>query len=133
MKFGVIVMSVAVALLLAVAGCQTTASPMPKGTPLEVPSEAHLGEYITVRVGLESEQPCRLILATEHQTGVDNYLSPAKKLTYPDNNNVVVMHEQVPWDLVPGVYVLRVVQMRYDGDTEGAEIVSQTFMVTPPE
>ena len=133
MKTGAIVMSVTVALLVAVADCQTAASPTPKPTPLEVPSEAHPGEYITVRVRLESEQPCRLILATEHQTGVDNYLSPEKQLVYPANDNVVVMHEQIPWDLFPGVYVLRVVQMRYDGDTEGAEIVSQTLTVTPPE
>ena len=133
MKAGTILMSVAVALLVAVAGCQTAASPTPQATPLEVPSEAHPGEYITVRVRLESEQPCRLILATEHRTGVDNYLSLQQQLVYPDNNNVVVMHEEIPWDLDPGVYVLRVVQMRYDGDTEGAEIVSQAFLVTPPE
>lgn len=133
MKDGGIALSVAVALLVAVAGCQTTASPPPQATPLEVPGEAHRGEYITVRVRVEGGRPCRLILARSYRTGVDNYLSPERKLVYPANDNVVVLHEQIPWHLEPGPYVLRVVQMRYDGDTEGTEILNRTFLVAPPE
>ena len=102
-------------------------------TPLEVPKEGSLGEYINVRIQLSSNQPCVLMLSTVHKTEIDNYLAPytRKTLVYPDNNKVVVWHEQIPWETVPGSYVLRVIQMRHDGDTEGAEIFSQHFKVKP--
>jgi hypothetical protein len=101
-------------------------------TPLEVPKEGSRGEFITVRIRLSSDQPCVLMLSTVHKTEIDNYLAPhtTKTLVYPDNNKVVVWHERIPWETVPGShYVLRVVQMRHDGDTEGKEIFSQDFIV----
>jgi len=100
-------------------------------TPLEVPKEGSPGEYINVRIQLSSDQPCVLMLSTVHKTEIDNYLAPytTKTLVYPDNNKVVVWHERIPWETVPGSYVLRVIQMRHDGDTEGIEIFSQDFKV----
>jgi hypothetical protein len=100
-------------------------------TPLEVPKEGILGEYITVRIQLSSDQPCKLILSSVAKTEVDNYLAPytTSTLTYPDNNKIVVWHERIPGDTVPGRYILRVFQMAHDGDKEGKEIFSQDFIV----
>jgi hypothetical protein len=100
-------------------------------TPLEVPQEGSPGEYITVRIQLSSEQPCMLILSTIHKTEIDNYLAPytTGTIVYPDNNKVVTWHEQIPWETTPGSYILRVIQMRDAGDTEGTEIFSQDFRV----
>ena len=100
-------------------------------TPLEVPEEASPGEYINVIIQVSSDQPCKLVLSTPHKTEVENYLSPrtSDTLTYPNSDGTVVFHERIPWETVPGSYVLRVVQMRHDGDTEGKEIFSQTIVV----
>ena len=100
-------------------------------TPLEVPKEGSPGDYINVIIQVASNKPCRLILATPHKTEVDNYLYPytTETLTIPNSDGTVVFHERIPWETVPGSYVLRVVQMRHDGDTEGKEIFSQTIVV----
>ena len=100
-------------------------------TPLEVPKEGSPGEYINVIIQVSSLQPCELVLATPHKTEVDNYLAPytSDTLTYPNSDGTVVFHERIPWETAPGSYVLRVIQMRHDGDTEGTEIFSQTFIV----
>jgi len=100
-------------------------------TPLEVPREGSHGEYINVIIQVSSEQPCKLVLSTPHKTEVDNYLSPntSDTLTFPNSDGTVVFHEQIPWETVPGSYVLRVIQMRHAGDTEGEEIFSQDFKV----
>lgn len=72
------------------------------------------------------------MLSKSYKTDIDNYLSPstAKQFVYPDNDNVVTWHEQIPGDLDPGSYLLRIVQTRFPKDTEGAEIFSKTFLVT---
>ena len=100
-------------------------------TPLEVPQEGSRGEYITVRLQLSSDRPCVLTLSTIHKTEIDNYLAPysAKTLTYPNNNKIVVWHEQIPADISPGSYVLKVFQMTHDRDVEGKEIFSQDLIV----
>ena len=100
-------------------------------TPLEVPKEGSPGEYIDVIIEVSSVQPCKLVLSTLHKTEVENYLSPntSETLTFPNSDGTVVFHERIPWETVPGSYVLRVIQMRRDGDTEGTEIFSQTFIV----
>jgi len=100
-------------------------------TPLEVPEEGRAGEYINVTIRVSSDQPCKLVLATPHETEVDNYLSPntSDTLTFPNSDGAVVFHERIPRETVPGSYVLKVIQMRQDGDTVGTEIFSQDFFV----
>ena len=100
-------------------------------TPLEVPKEASPGEYINVIIQVSSDQPCKLVLSTPHKTEVENYLSPhtSDTLTYPNSDGNVVFHERIPWETVPGSYVLKVIQMRHDGDMEGVEIFSQDLIV----
>ena len=100
-------------------------------TPLEVPKEGSPGEYIDVIIQVSSTQPCKIVLATQHKTEVDNYLHPytTETLTYPNSDGTIVFHERIPWEIVPGSYILRVIQMRQDGDTQGEEIFSQDFKV----
>ena len=100
-------------------------------TPLEVTKEGSPGEYIDIIIQISSDQPCKLVLSTPHKTEVDNYLSPNARdtLTIPNSDGTVVFHERIPWETVPGSYVLRVIQMRHDGDTEGREIFSHDFIV----
>ena len=100
-------------------------------TPLDVPKEGIHGEYIDVIIQVANKQPCKIILATPHKTEIDNYLAPhtTDTLTYPNSDGTVVFHERIPWETVPGSYVLRVMQMRHDGDKEGREIFSQTIVV----
>jgi len=100
-------------------------------TPLEVPKEGSRGEYINVVIQVSSVQPCKLVLSTPHKTEVDNYLAPytSGTLTIPNSDGTVVFHERIPVDTTPGNYVLKVIQMKHDGDTEGTEIFSQTFVV----
>ena len=100
-------------------------------TPLEVPKEGSPGEYINVIIQVASDQPCKVVLSTDHKTEIDNYLAPytSDTLTYPNSDGTVVFHELIPWGTVPGSYVLKVIQMRRDGDTEGTEIFSQNFAV----
>ena len=100
-------------------------------TPLEVPKEASPGEYINVIIQVDSNQPCKLILTTPHKTEIDNYLAPhtSETLTYPNSDGTIVFHERIPWETVPGTYVLKVIQMKHDGDTEGREIFSQAIVV----
>ena len=111
--------------------CAESQAPDLTATPLEVSKEASPGEYVDVRLQLSSDQPCRLILASVAKTEVENYLAPysSPKLTYPDNNKIVVFHEQIPGYTVPGRYVLRVFQMTQDEDIEGKEIFSQDLIV----
>lgn len=118
-------------LALVVGECTESSEQTMAATPLEVSKEASPGEYIEVRLQLSSEQPCKLILASVAKTEIDNYLSPytAETLTYPDNNKIVVWHEQIPFGTLRGSYILKVFQMMHDGDTEGKEIFSQSFMV----
>ena len=99
--------------------------------PLEVSKEGTAGEYIDVIIQVSSDQPCKLILSTPHKTEVGNYLSPytSDTQTFPNSDGTVVFHERIPWETAPGNYILRVIQMRYDGDTEGEEIFSQDFII----
>jgi hypothetical protein len=126
-----VVIAILGVLVLVTGACAESPAQTITATPLEVPDEGSPGEYISVRIQLSSDQPCVLILSTIHKTGIDNYLAPhtARTLVYPDNNKVVVWHERIPWETAPGSYVLRVIQMRHDGDTEGTEIFSQDFTV----
>jgi len=120
------------ALLVLVSGaCAESSTQTMTATPLEVPKEGSPGEYINVIIQVSSDQPCKLVLSTPHKTEVDNYLSPytTETLTFPNSDGTVVFHERIPWGTVPGSYVLRVIQMRRDGDTEGKEIFSQDFIV----
>ena len=100
-------------------------------TPLEVPKEGSPGEYINVIIEVSSIQPCKLILSAPHKTEVDNYLAPytSDTLTFPNSDGTVVFHEEIPMGTIPGNYILKVMQMKHDGDTEGTEIFSQTFIV----
>ena len=100
-------------------------------TPLEVTKEGHPGENIDLIIRVSSDQPCKLILSTSHKTEIDNYLSPYTNdaLTYPNSDGTVVFHERIPDYTSPGNYVLKVKQMKRDGDTEGIEIYSQVFTV----
>ena len=100
-------------------------------TPVEVSKEGRPGDYINVIIQVSSLKPCKLILSTSHRTEVDNYLAPntSDKLTIPNSDGTVVFHERIPWEAVPGSYILRVIQMRHNGDTEGKEIFSQDFKV----
>ena len=100
-------------------------------TPLEVPEEGIHGEYIDVIIQVASNQPCKLVLSTPHKTEVDNYLSPytSETFTFPNSDGTVVFHERIPWETVPGTYVLKVIQIRHDGDMEGTEIFSQSLVV----
>jgi hypothetical protein len=119
-------------LLVLVSGaCAESSTHTMTATPLEVPKEGSPGEYIDVIIQVSSDQPCKLVLSTPHKTEVDNYLSPntSDTLTIPNSDGTVVFHERIPWETVPGSYVLRVIQMRRDGDTEGKEIFSQHFKV----
>jgi len=111
--------------------CANSPEKILTATPLQVSKEGSPGEYLDVRIQLSNDQPCILKLTTVHKTEIDNYLAryTTKTLTYPDNNKIVVWHEQIPSDTSPGNYVLRVFQMTQDGDTEGKEILSQDFKV----
>jgi len=118
-------------LILVTGACAESPAETMTATPIEVPNEGSPGEYINVILQVSSDQPCRLVLATPHKTEVDNYLHPytTETLTYPNSDGNVVFHERIPRETGPGSYVLRVIQMRRDGDTEGAEIFSQDFIV----
>lgn len=100
-------------------------------TPIEVPKEGNPGEYISVIMQTSSLRACKLVLSTPHKTEIDNYLFPYtnETQTIPNSDGKVVFREQIPHGTAPGSYVLRVIQMRYDGDTEGSEILSQTFII----
>ena len=99
--------------------------------PLDVPKEGIHGEYIDVIIRISNDQPCKLVLATEHKTEIDNYLNPftSDVLTYPNNDGEVVFHEKIPAETTPGSYILKILQIQHDGDTEGSEIYSQNFIV----
>jgi len=118
-------------LILVTVACAESPAQTMTATPLEVPKEGSPGEYIDVIIQVSSDQPCKLVLSTPHKTEVDNYLSPntSDTLTVPNSDGTVVFHERIPWETVPGSYILRVIQMRHDGDTEGTEIFSHTFVV----
>ena len=100
-------------------------------TPLEVPKEGSPGEYINIIIKVASNKPCRIILATPHKTEVDNYLSPytSDTLTYPNSDGTVVFHERISEYTLPGICILKVKQIKRDGDKEGIEIYSQDFKV----
>ena len=118
-------------LILVTGACAKSPAQDMTATPLEVSSESSPGEFIDVRIQLTSDQPCLLILASVAKTEVDNYLAPytTSTLVYPDNNNVVVWHEQIPFDTAPGRYILKVFQMMQDGSEEGKEIFSRDLIV----
>ena len=130
MKLVAIILVISTSILSALTGCQST-PPKSSATPIEVPTEAQPGEYITVTIEVTSNQPYELILAKSHKTEIDNYFSPytRRTVTYPDNNNVLTFHEQIPVDTIPGDYILKVKQLKSQGDSEGIEIFSQTFFV----
>ena len=99
--------------------------------PQEVPKEGSPGEYINVIIEVSSVQPCKLILLAPHKTEVDNYLAPytSDPLTFPNSDGTVVFYDKIPAGTTPGNYVLKVMQMKDDSDTEGTEIFSQNFIV----
>ena len=118
-------------LILVTGACANSPAQTITATPIEFPNEGIPGDYINVIIEVASEQPCKLVLSTPHKTEVDNYLSPhtSDKLTFPNSDGTVVFHERIPADTTPGNYVLKVMQMKHDNDTEGTEIFSQTFVV----
>ena len=126
-----ILILILVILSLVSGACTQSPEQAMTATPLEVPKEGSPGEYINVIIQVASDQPCKLVLAAHHKTEVDDYFAPytSDTLTTPNSDGTVVFHERIPWETVPGNYALRVIQMRRDGDTEGAEIFSQTFVV----
>lgn len=130
-KLYIIIVILGIILTLASGACTESPEPAMTATPLEVPKEGSPGEDINAIIQVSSVQPCKLVLATPHKTEVDNYLAPhtSDTLTFPNSDGTVVFHEKIPWGTTPGSYVLRVIQMKYDGDTKGSEVFSQTFMV----
>jgi len=132
MKLVAIIMVISICVLSALTGCQSTPStPTSSATPIEVPTEAQPGEYVTVIIKVTSNQPYELILAKSHKTEIDNYFAPytRRTVTYPDNNNVLTFHEQIPIGTIPGDYILKVKQLKSQGDNEGIEIFSKPFFV----
>ena len=128
-KYAVILM---LGILFMVAGaCTDSPKEIMTATPLEVPEEGARGEYIDVIIQVSSDQPCKLLLTTSHKTEVENYLAPytTDTLTFPNSDGTVVFHERIPANTTPGNYVLKVMQMKRDGDSEGTEIFSRTFIV----
>jgi hypothetical protein len=120
-------------LTLAVGACTNSQKQVATATPLQVDKEGYPGEYIDLVIQVSSNQPCKLILCTSHKTEVDNYLVPSTSdtLTYPNSDGTVVFHEKIPEYTLPGDYILKVKQMRRDGDTEGIEIYRKDFKVKP--
>ena len=118
-------------LSLAFGACSQSPEQALTATPVEVSNEGSPGDSINVILEVASTQPCKLVLTTTHKTEIENYLNPysSEKLTYPNSDGTVVFHEKIPNDTNPGDYVLKVFQMKKDGDTEGTEIFSQTFIV----
>ena len=118
-------------LALAIGACADSQKQVTTATPLQVDEEGNPGEYIDLVLQVSSNQPCKLILCTAHKTEVDNYLFPYTNdtLTYPNSDGTVVFHERIPEYTLPGNYVLKVKQMKCDGDTEGIEIYSRDFKV----
>ena len=118
-------------LCLIFAGCSQPQKQALTATPLEFPKEGSPGEYINVIIRVSSTQACKLVLATPHKTEIDNYLFPYSidTLTIPNSEGTVVFHERIPAYITPGNYVLKVMQMKRIGDTEGTEIFSQTFVI----
>ena len=117
-------------LCLASGACTQSPEQVLTATPKEIPTEGIPGEYIDVIIQVSNVQPCRLVLATPHKTEVENYLAPytSDTLTFPSNDGEVIFHERIPAGTPPGNYILKVMQM-VDGDAEGTEIFSQTFIV----
>ncbi|MBA7634373.1 hypothetical protein ES703_41957 [subsurface metagenome] len=94
---------------------------------LVVPSEGRIGEYITVKVRVTAEEICVLSLAQsiEGTTGTVNYkLGQA----YPDDDLVVTWYSQIPLNLKPGSYLLRIEQIP-PGEVAGDYVFSQSFIV----
>ena len=118
-------------LTLAIGACTNSQKQVTAATPLQVDREGNPGEYIDLILQVSSDQPCKLILCTSHKTEVDNYLFPStnETLTYPNSDGTVVFHDKIPEYTSPGNYVLKVKQIKRDGDTEGIEIYSQDFKV----
>jgi len=123
--------SIPIILSLLLGACAQSPAQDLTATPIEVTKEASPGEYINVIIKVASDQPCKIILTTPHKTEIDNYLAPhtTDTLTYPNSDGTVVFHKQIPWETVPGNYILKVLQMRHDSDQEGKEIFSQGLIV----
>lgn len=104
---------------------------MSTAVPIEVPKEGIHGEYIDLIIRVANNLPCKLVLATEHKTEIDNYLNPytSEVFTYPNSDGEIVFHQRIPAETTPGSYILKVLQLKNDKDTEGSEIFSQTFIV----
>ncbi|UCG54354.1 MAG: hypothetical protein JSV32_07130 [Dehalococcoidia bacterium] len=127
-----VAITVLVMMTLIDGACTQPSTETTTATPIEVPKEGNRGEYIDVIIQVSSNQPCRIVLSTPHKTEIDNYLSPytSDVLAIPNSDGNVVFHERIPWETSPGVYQLKVIQMRYDGDMEAVEILSQDFIVS---
>ena len=94
---------------------------------LIVPTEGHIGEYITVKVRVVDNSICVLSLSQsiEGTTGIVNYkLGQA----YPDDDLVVTWYSQIPLDLEEGSYLLRIEQIPL-GQVAGDYVFSQSFIV----
>jgi len=94
---------------------------------LVVPTEGRIGEFITVKVRVIAEEICVLSLSQsiEGTTGIVNYkLGQA----YPDDDLVVTWYSQIPSDLKPGSYLLRIEQIPA-GQVAGNYVFSQGFIV----
>jgi hypothetical protein len=94
---------------------------------LVVPTEGRIGEYITVKVRVVENSICVLSLSQsiEGTTSIVNYkLGQA----YPDDDLVVTWYSQIPLNLKPGSYLLRIEQIPL-GQVAGDYILSQSFIV----
>ncbi len=130
-----VIVAIIIAILLlgtffTLVGCQNDMGTL-TSKPIIVPTEGKAGESIIVKIKVTSSQPCELILTKSYKTDVVNYFSPytAKSLAYPENDGTITWNQSIPWNTVPGQYILRIVQMRSPQDTTGREIFSQAFWV----
>lgn len=140
-KLSIAITCVLLVVAVILSGCNSTSTPTspsaqeptlePEPTAaveaLIVPTEGRIGEYITVKVRVIENNICVLSLAQsiEGTTGIVNYkLGQA----YPDDDLVVTWYSQIPLDLKPGNYLLRVEQIPL-GQVAGDYVLSQGFIV----
>ena len=98
------------------------ASGVPQPTVIELPSEVHVGEYITVRVKVLEEGKYNLQIAEEHPDlgGIGIYYTDLG-VAAPDDNLVVCWHALVPvegrgdWQ-IPGNYKIVIFGQSESGD-----------------
>ena len=116
-------------LAVPIGGCSDVQSQ--NAEPIDVPNEGKPGDYVKVILRVTTTQPCKLVLATPHETEIDNYLFPDANDTFtiPNSDGTVVFYEKIPPETPPGTYQLIVVQKRHRFDNKGTELYLQAFLI----